>query len=448
MADVRPFEEMPGPPPRFLVGELPAFKDGKPWEPCLAYGEKYGPLTRIKILGKSVVVLNGADEIADVLERNTDAYYKDAPRAALLPLTNDSSTFTSPGGKHWAERRHANPLSRAEFGPWLAAQMPAMHALIEERLAAFAKQGTPGDLYGCLFRLSFDVFSRVFVGKVLPDEVFECFVALATIGSRRMMWKLPFGRPWGKKAAALQERWMGYFRAIVAEGRRAPAGQSNIVALRLTGDGDDEAIVAELANNYYGGCFSATSGIMGCLYELTRHPEERARARAAARALRDAGGLADFAKLNADAVLDALLREGLRVHPPVAVFQRRVKLEAGTALGGYEMPAGTAMLISCYHLHLDAKHWGSDAKSFRPARWANGVAAANPYGSGHFFPFGRGERACLGEHFAMAYMKLTLATLLAGYEPEFGAGAAFEKEMFFAVIRPKGMVGRLTAKAG
>ena len=53
----------------------------------------------------------------------------------------------------------------------------------------------------------------------------------------------------------------------------------------------------------------------------------------------------------------------------------------------------------------------------------------------------------MGEHFGRVYMKLALATLLAGYAPEVGAGQPFEKELFFAVMRPKGLHGRLTPVA-
>ena len=445
---MRPFQSIPGPPWRPIIGELPAFKHGRPWEVCRAYGAKYGPLTRIKILGRSIVILNGPDEIIDVLERQADGFYKDAPREALLPIATDSSVFTSPGGQHWAERRHANPQSSAHFGPWLAAQMPAMHALFEERLAAFAGHRAPADAYAFLLRLAFDVWSLVFLGRVQPTAVFDCFIELATLGHRRLMWKLPFGRPWGPKGEALEKRWLDYFRAIVAEVRRSPAGRNDLIAFQLRGaDVNDEAVAAELANNYFGGCFSVTTAMVAPPYELTQHPDERDRAMAAARALRSSGALTDFAALNADTCLDAALRETLRLHPPVAFFQRRVKQEAPVVLGGYQVPAGTLLFISCYPLHLDASHWGSDAETFRPSRWANGTAAANPYGSSYYFPFGRGPRACVGEHFGRVYLKLALATLLAGYTPEVGAGQPFEKELFFAVMRPKGLLGRLTPVA-
>jgi cytochrome P450 len=444
MSAALPYPQIPGPPARFLIGELPAFKNGRPWEACRAYAEKYGPITRIKILGKPIVVLNGPEEILDVLERNTERYYKDAPREALLPVATDHSVFTSPGGQHWAERRRANPQSGPRFGPWFASRIPLMHALIEERLAAFARNPAPADIYDFLLRTAFDAWSLVFLGQVQPAEVYDCFIEVATLLNRRLMWKLPFGRPWGKEGDVLQKRWLDTFRAIVADVRRAPEGRNDIVAFQLRhGEIDDEAVAAELANNYFGGCFSSTTGLLTALYELTQHPADRARAMAAASALRTSGGLTDFAALNAEPCLDAVLREALRVHPPVAFFQRRVKPDAPAELGGYQVPANTILFISCYALHLDKAHWGADAETYRPSRWTSELVAANPYGSSHFFPFGRGPRACVGEHAGRLYIKLALASILANYTPEIGAGQPFEKELFFATMRPKGLLGRL-----
>jgi cytochrome P450 len=445
MSAALPYPQIPGPPARFLIGELPAFKNGRPWEACRAYAEKYGPITRIKILGKPIVVLNGPEEILDVLERNTERYYKDAPREALLPVATDYSVFTSPGGQHWAERRRANPQSGPRFGPWFASRIPLMHALIEERLAAFARNPAPADIYDFLLRTAFDAWSLVFLGQVQPAEVYDCFIEVATLLNRRLMWKLPFGRPWGKEGDVLQKRWLDYFprhrRRRAARPRRPqrhrrlpapPRRDRRRSRRRRTGQ-----------------------QLLWRLLLVHDRPAHRPlRADAASRRSRPRHGrrerpphvrrsLTDFAALNAEPCLDAVLREALRVHPPVAFFQRRVKPDAPAELGGYQVPANTILFISCYALHLDKAHWGADAETYRPSRWTSELVAANPYGSSHFFPFGRGPRACVGEHAGRLYIKLALASILANYTPEIGAGQPFEKELFFATMRPKGLLGRL-----
>src|SRR5580693_1820046 len=127
MPTARPFESMPGPPAKLLVGELSTFKKSLPWDVCAHYAATYGPFTRITVLGKSIVVLNEPEAILDALDR-TPGFYKDSPRPALLPIATDSSAFMSPGDAHWEARRRAMPQMRAGFGEWMARRLPVMHA--------------------------------------------------------------------------------------------------------------------------------------------------------------------------------------------------------------------------------------------------------------------------------------------------------------------------------
>lgn len=62
-------------------------------------------------------------------------------------------------------------------------------------------------------------------------------------------------------------------------------------------------------------------------------------------------------------------------------------------------------------LQRDEAYWGPDAGLFRPSRWAE-MEGKCPIGSRMFFPFGRGERHCLGQHFALFCGTVLLGELL------------------------------------
>lgn len=88
--------------------------------------------------------------------------------------------------------------------------------------------------------------------------------------------------------------------------------------------------------------------------------------------------------------LGAVLKESLRVRPPVGLVARRAP--PGATLGGYDM-SGKVVLVSPYVLHRGAE-WGPDAEQWRPERWLEGgtasaVVAAQPY---FYLPFSRGPR--------------------------------------------------------
>ena len=58
--------------------------------------------------------------------------------------------------------------------------------------------------------------------------------------------------------------------------------------------------------------------------------------------------------------------------------------------------------------HRNPRFW-QQPDAFRPERWSNGETAALPRGA--YFPFGGGNRICIGESFAWTEAVLVLATL-------------------------------------
>ena len=75
--------------------------------------------------------------------------------------------------------------------------------------------------------------------------------------------------------------------------------------------------------------------------------------------------------------------------------------------GGREYPAGV-MLCPCNHLVHRREDLYPDPHTFRPERFIERRFAGHEW-----FPFGGGNRTCLGAGFALYQMKITLATLLA-----------------------------------
>ncbi len=124
---------------------------------------------------------------------------------------------------------------------------------------------------------------------------------------------------------------------------------------------------------------------------LLRNPEKMARVEAE---VRDGGD---------GAYLDAVIKETLRVRPPVPVVVRRL-LEP-MRLGGYELPAGTTV-APCIHLIHRSERIYPDAKSFVPERFLG-----RQPGTYTWIPFGGGTRRCLAASYAEMEMKRVLRTV-------------------------------------
>jgi cytochrome P450 family 135 len=102
--------------------------------------------------------------------------------------------------------------------------------------------------------------------------------------------------------------------------------------------------------------------------------------------------------------LDAVVKETLRLRPPVPVVVRTL-LEPMT-LGGYDLPAGT-IVAPCIHLiHRDERHY-SEARRFLPERFVGKVP-----GTYTWIPFGGGVRRCLAASYAEMEMKRVLRIVL------------------------------------
>ncbi len=117
------------------------------------------------------------------------------------------------------------------------------------------------------------------------------------------------------------------------------------------------------------------------------------------------GGPARADQLNQMEYLDAVIRESLRVRT-IMPFVVRLTKRTFTA-SGREYPPGV-VLCPCSHLVHRREDLYPEPEKFRPDRFLERHYAAHEW-----FPFGGGNRMCLGMAFAQYEMKVVLSTLFA-----------------------------------
>jgi cytochrome P450 len=101
-----------------------------------------------------------------------------------------------------------------------------------------------------------------------------------------------------------------------------------------------------------------------------------------------------------------VVAETMRLRPPAWVLGRRVIRTL--RLGAWELGPGSIVLASQYVTHRSPRYW-HEPRAFRPERWSNGETAGLARFA--YFPFGGGNRVCIGEGFAWTETVLLLATL-------------------------------------
>jgi cytochrome P450 len=128
----------------------------------------------------------------------------------------------------------------------------------------------------------------------------------------------------------------------------------------------------------------------------------------------------------------------------VPLFLRAVNPSHATELAGHSIPANTPIYISNWYLQRLGDRW-LEPEVFNPSRWDEETCRQNDWGSDYFFPFGRGNRACLGQSFALFFMKLTLVIVLSKYEVIFG-DRPHDQEFFFGVAVPRQLRAKFVAQ--
>lgn len=112
--------------------------------------------------------------------------------------------------------------------------------------------------------------------------------------------------------------------------------------------------------------------------------------------------------------IQALVHEALRFYPSAWILPRSAAQD--DILVGYEIEAGTDVLVCPYLTHRDPDLWDAPAR-FDPTRFT--VPGRRPTHPGSYFPFGIGPRACLGLQFALRESTALLELLLPAHTPSF-----------------------------
>jgi len=96
----------------------------------------------------------------------------------------------------------------------------------------------------------------------------------------------------------------------------------------------------------------------------------------------------------------------MRLFPPVYVIGREATTDV--ELGGYCVKRGYTVLMSQWVNHRDSTYF-PEPEDFRPERWADGLAKRLPKFA--YYPFGGGQRMCVGNTFALMEATIILAAV-------------------------------------
>ncbi|KAL6232483.1 hypothetical protein BDW75DRAFT_217766 [Aspergillus navahoensis] len=117
--------------------------------------------------------------------------------------------------------------------------------------------------------------------------------------------------------------------------------------------------------------------------------------------------------------LQACIDETMRLYAAMASGSPR-EAPTDVTLLGYHIPKGTTVFPTTATLHRDGRIW-PQPDAFLPERWLE-PAVGRKATEMPFYPFSAGSRVCIGKHFALQEMYLSVVSLLRRFTLEYVPG--------------------------
>jgi cytochrome P450 len=132
--------------------------------------------------------------------------------------------------------------------------------------------------------------------------------------------------------------------------------------------------------------------------------------------------------------VDAIVKETMRLHPVAPMLVPRLSRE-DTSIGGYDIPAGTRVLVSVWSIGRDPELWDAP-EEFMPERFIG--SRLDVKGQDYeLLPFGSGRRMCPGYSLGLKVIQVSLANLLHGFEWKLPDGVELNMEEIFGLSTPR-----------
>jgi len=363
--------------------------------------ERYGDTFTLRLshLG-TWVVLSDPEDVKRIFSTDTNELGVGVPNLALRPVLGAHSVMLSEEPEHMSRRKLMLPRFHGERMREDGEMMTAM----ARRAVRAWPVGEPFRLWPRMQALTQEVVMRAVFGddEGRLDRLRGLLTNLTeAINDDRRLARLAFlGPGWLERSRGWRAAMEPVEEAVLDEVRRRRAegenGRRDAVSILIEARNEDGSPLSEkdlrdeLLTLLTDG---PTSSSLAWVFErLLRHPEKLARLQEELLA----GGDGTY--------MDAVIKETLRLRPPVSVVVRRLLKPA--RLGGHELPAGTLVAPCVYLIHHRADVYEAPG-SFRPERFLAQRAAVPTW-----IPVGGGARRCLAASYAEQEMKRVLRTVL------------------------------------
>jgi cytochrome P450 len=391
---------------------------------------------------QDIYLLNEPEHVKEVLVTQQNNFTKSRVLQRSKRMLGEG-LLTSEGEFHLRQRRMMQPAFHRDRLRGYATAMTEWGLRTRERW----QPGQTVDMADEMMRLTLAVVAQTLFSADVEEEAADIGQALTAVLDLFDLVLLPFSEfleklplPFVKRFVKARATLDRIIYRIIAEHRASGQDKGDLLSMLLlaqdeedgtaSGRMSDEQVRDEAMTLFLAGHETTANALTWTWYLLSQHPHIAARMHAEIdRAL--VGRAPGFDDIPALKYVEQVFAEAMRLYPPAWGIGRQTK-QAFT-LGGYEIAAGSIMLMSPYAMHRDPRFY-PEPDRFDPDRWLPEAAAARPKFA--YFPFGGGARLCIGERFAWMEGVLLLTCLAQKFAPKLVPGHPVETKAMIT-LRPK-----------
>ncbi|KAK4489011.1 hypothetical protein RD792_004803 [Penstemon davidsonii] len=413
-------------------------------------GTKYGPVMLLHFGSRPVVVVQSAEAAMEIMKTHDLVYAsKPATRLSRRLLYDLKDISVSPYGEYWRKMKSIcvlQLLSNKRVQSFQYIREEETDLLIKDIKSCSYSCSAPVNLSELFTSLSNDVICRSAFGRKYSEgEQGKKFLILITellelLGSLSIGDYIPclswINRVNGFNARVdrVSTEIDDFLNQVIQQHQMASDDDTikgerretflNILLQIYYKDNttdvsiDKDNIKAIILDIFAGGTDTTSATLAWAMTELLRHPIVMNKLQIEIREIM--GDKHDITNNDLEKMhyLKAVVKETLRYHTPVTLSAREAREDA--TVMGYDIAAGTMILINAWAIGRDPASWDEPEK-FQPERFLHSSIGFQGLDF-ELLPFGAGRRRCPGITFAMANVELVLANLLQKFDWELPEG--------------------------
>lgn len=404
----------PGPPlPRLVNTLLFGIAPEALLRPCL---RRYGTPLTLRLIGRTLVFFSRPEAVRQLIGSQDPRVGMSRYNQIIEPIVEGDALLLVEGPRH----EHLRKLLTRPFRP---SSVRAMAGTMAGICATHLERLRPGQKFSAFAfyeHITLEVILSFLLGPLSRPELDRLRAILAPVTNVSLLLLLvPLLREAtgplspGRRFQRGRERLQATLDALIAERRAAlsrgerPEGLLTTLVEALDEGGQplsDRCVRSQMMTTIVAGHETTAAALSWALPYVLRDAACLGRLR------EELQTVSAIDALDGLPWLDAICRETLRIQSIFPSIPR--SLVQDMEVDGVHLPAGTEVAPLAWYSHRDPQSF-PDPERFDPQRFIDKKYSPNVY-----YPFGGGDRMCLGSAFGLVQMKIALAVTLRDLELE------------------------------